>query len=632
MADGGGGRAPAEAGEAAGVPARGGREAVRDLVFFSLFFLYLWLEVDLRLVYHGGPAVLGFPPFFRGGAFFRPFLSRPGGLVEYGSAFFAQGFALGWAGALVVTLQAWLISLGTGGYLGAMGARRPHGARFLGPVLMLIGYAEYRYTFRVTTTVLAAVLLAWGYARGRPRSDRLAVPVFLGMHLAAYVVAGAGHFLFAALAAIHEGLARRRWGPALVCAASAAVLPGIVGFHGFGVAAADAYGCGLFAPLEPHVYGVFAGTVAKLSLLYLFLPVAAVVLRPRRGGAGAGAPASAGPFRRAAGFAAPLVLGAAVVGIFRDAGQKAELRIGYCSYHGRWTELLEVAEGLRRKGRYPNPAVLHAVARALYHSGRLGTDLFRHPLGPGVLLLSDESYPEIYVGWYRFDTLLDLGQVNYAEFHLNHCAEYFGPRPVLLKRLAWVHLGKGDLPTARVYLHALSRTLFDAGWARGYLERLRSDPALSADGEIQRLRRRRVEKDRAVHPARYEDRHGFSDMERMLLELLEKDPGNRMAAEYLMALYLLNRRPDMAVAHLGRLRRAGFSRLPPLYEEAVLVHAMIRGAPPEPGLFEIGEEARARAARFSEALGGYWGDRDPRRLEEFRGGYLHYHFFGGAVP
>jgi hypothetical protein len=60
---------------------------MRTLVFFILFYLYLWLEVELRLIYHGSGMVPNFPVFFRGWAFFRQFTSYPGGLVEYLSAF-----------------------------------------------------------------------------------------------------------------------------------------------------------------------------------------------------------------------------------------------------------------------------------------------------------------------------------------------------------------------------------------------------------------------------------------------------------------------------------------------------------------------------------------------------------------
>ena len=48
--------------------------ASQSLIFFVLFYLYLWLGVDLRLIYYGAGVITNFP------AFFRTFLSYPGGL------------------------------------------------------------------------------------------------------------------------------------------------------------------------------------------------------------------------------------------------------------------------------------------------------------------------------------------------------------------------------------------------------------------------------------------------------------------------------------------------------------------------------------------------------------------------
>lgn len=72
----------------------------RGLIFFVLFYLYLWLGVDLRLIYSCTEVITNFPVFYKGWVFFSDFLSRPGGLVEYTGAFLSQFFYIGWAGAL----------------------------------------------------------------------------------------------------------------------------------------------------------------------------------------------------------------------------------------------------------------------------------------------------------------------------------------------------------------------------------------------------------------------------------------------------------------------------------------------------------------------------------------------------
>ena len=85
---------------------KGFNRTIQSSVFFLLFYLYLWLYIDLKLIYHGGGMIMTFPVFFRGWVFFREFTSYPGGIVESLSAFLSQFFYYSWAGALVVTVQA----------------------------------------------------------------------------------------------------------------------------------------------------------------------------------------------------------------------------------------------------------------------------------------------------------------------------------------------------------------------------------------------------------------------------------------------------------------------------------------------------------------------------------------------
>jgi len=130
----------------------------RSLIFFVPFCLYLWFVVDLRLIYNYTEVITNFPVFYRGWAFFRGFLSHPGGLVEYTGAFFSQLFYIGWAGALVVTIQAWLMSVCFGCILKAVNLSHLSLLRFIPPILLLITYTQYTYHFITTMAFLATLL------------------------------------------------------------------------------------------------------------------------------------------------------------------------------------------------------------------------------------------------------------------------------------------------------------------------------------------------------------------------------------------------------------------------------------------------------------------------------------------
>ncbi|MHC4337109.1 MAG: DUF6057 family protein [Planctomycetota bacterium] len=154
----------------------------QSFVFFVLFYLYLWLVVDLRLIYHGGGMITNFPVFYRGWTFFRPFLSYPGGPVEYVCAFLSQLLYIGWAGAIVVTAQAWLICLCTGYILKAIGALGLRLLRFVPPVLILITYTQYTYHFVTTTALLTSLLFVCLYIRIAQKSKPFCLVMSCFLH------------------------------------------------------------------------------------------------------------------------------------------------------------------------------------------------------------------------------------------------------------------------------------------------------------------------------------------------------------------------------------------------------------------------------------------------------------------
>ena len=165
--------------------------------------------------------------------------------------------------------------------------------------------------------------------------------------------------------------------------------------------------------------------------------------------------------------------------------------------------------------------------------------------------------------WELSDTYIDLGQMNMAEYSLVMSMEMYGERPIILKRLALVNMVKGKTGAAKVCLGALSRTLFDAGWAKEYLAKIERDPNLSTDKEVQQLR--------SMMPAI--DRDFTSVDENIFLDLLDKNRQNRMAFEYLMGFYLLTGQFDKFAGNLDRLDDFDYARIPRVYEEAILFYS-----------------------------------------------------------
>jgi hypothetical protein len=629
-------------------------EAIRSIVFFSLLYLYLWLVVKPCLIYSCG-TITNFPAFYKGWPFFRDCMSYPGGVLRYLCALGPQFFYHSWAGALVITGQAWAIVACTGWLFRTLAIPGWRLLQFVPALLVLAAYAQYSFHFPTITGALASLLFGCLYVTAASPGRREwcaehtlpAVAVYLGLSVISYTSSAAAYLPFAILCAIYELLYRRRYGVGLVYLLFAAILPYLVGVLVFHVSVVNAYTDMLPFSWQIRGWAVRERMIAVVYALY-FLQIAVTLVwglwrgfaawlssrkAPTRaepaGRKSAVRPAKpakslSGTFRRR--IAGPVVrwtiessfllaIAAGVAWFSLDDGQKALLEVHHYACHRMWPQVLEAAR------RCPdNYTVMNAVNRALYHTGRLNRDMFTFLQHPDALMLTGEDHFLPY--WHKFDTLIDLGLMNLAEKDLTECMETFGEHPMILQRLATVDLAKGKIDAARIYLGVLRKTLFFDEWANDYLSRLDADPTLSGDPEIQHLRAQCLKKDSTAL---------FYAKEPMLSALVEQGGPNRMAFEYLMASYMLTGQLGRFAQNLTRLSELGYTQVPPLYQEAAVIYAYGTRKPIPLGGLTISPEAQQRIERFTSIYNKYGRDRDAAFNElarEFRGSYFFYRIYG----
>jgi hypothetical protein len=606
----------------------------RSGVFFVLFYLYFVFEIDVRLLYHCCGLIDNFPAFYTGGDFFGGFLGYPGGLLEYLSAFLSQLFYYSWAGAAVVTVQAWLMCLGADHVVAALGMPRWRGLRFVGPLLVLVAYSRYTFYLPTAMGFLTALLAFCLYLRLRSDKIGQSLVLLLVVSAALYVTAGGPFLLLALLVGLYELLFRRRVPMALASLAVGVVMPYVLGVVAYGQRPHDAY-FGLL-PLSWKVMGAQTNAVVQWTLygLYLFLPAAVAALglghlwsgrataRTGRTGPGDGASVPQKPRwtfwgdnQGAFGLnCATLVLAAMTLAVliqFRDTKVRTLFQVDYYCRQKMWSKVIEA--GRRVPYHY---LVCHAVNRALYHTGRLGDDMFAFPQHPSALLLTGRE-----ALWQKFDTCIDLGLLNEAENALTISMEMFGERPVLLQRLALVNMAKGNIGAARVLFGALSKAPFWADVARNGLARLDSDPTLTNDPEVQRLRAVMLRTDFVS---------GGGDS---LASLLHENPRNRMAYEYALAALLLVKDVDAFMKAFDMFHLTGESKFPRHHQEALLLFRTLKQQPIDvPGQF-IATTVKTQLHEFLQALQRHSKDPAAARaaLKPLYGDtYFYYYFFFGS--
>ena len=613
---------------------------LQSFLFFTFFYLYLWLYVDLKLIYNGAGIITDFPVFYKGWAFFMPFLSYPGGPVEYLSAFLSQLLYYSWAGALVITLQAWLMCLCLDYILKAANSLRSHLICFTLPILLLVLYTKYTYFFVTTMAFLTALLTACLYlkiALSRARNFSC-VSVFLILSIILYYLASGAFLLFAVICAFYELIFRSRWKIGLFYLLSAAAIPYILGVLIFQISTIDA-----FSNLLPFTWKILnyqarKRAVAIVYVLYLLPPSMLLVFglwgvlikrlyltKIRSGGKSvkkhrkefSNLPAKifswyicSPKLKFVVELLLLFVISGSTIFFSRNDNLRTRFKVDYYAYHKMWPELLTSAR------QYPtDPFIAHAVNRALYHTGRLGYNMFFWPQHPDYLFLSDNKYKWMY--WQIFDVFLDIGVLNIAENALTECLEGLGSRPMVLQRLALINMVKGNSGSARIYLGALNKTLFNADWAKHYLDLLETDPDLSTDKYIQHLRSICLDKDCLTSSLR---------KERTLSWLLEKNSQNRMAFEYLMAWYMLNKHLGKLVQNFERLKDFDYRELPTHYEEAALIYVYgtrktlnLSGYQPNP-------QKRRQIEDFSRLINSYGGDKKAA-FNEVSKKFLNTYFF-----
>ncbi|UCC21467.1 MAG: hypothetical protein JSW23_06530 [Planctomycetota bacterium] len=209
-----------------------------------------------------------------------------------------------------------------------------------------------------------------------------------------------------------------------------------------------------------------------------------------------------------------------------------------------------------------------------------------------------------------------------AEHEATQSLEVLGDRPLLLQRLALINMVKDNSGAARSYLGALRKTLFYNDWADVRLERLDSDTSFSQDDRVRHLRRMMLTND-------YD--FSFLTTKEMFAILLSENKQNRMAFEYLMALYLLTGRLDEFVQNLPRLDDFDYPQIPPLYEQAVLLYTYNTKKEVSLSGRQISQQSLRRFNDFIQLVNSYEQDRQAalkKLAKDYGDSYLFYATFG----
>lgn len=232
---------------------------------------------------------------------------------------------------------------------------------------------------------------------------------------------------------------------------------------------------------------------------------------------------------------------------------------------GRWDEVVKRTNEWAATARQ-NHLMSYFRALGLYHTGQLYDHLLDFPQTYGIRSLffpwrGDKNQAEY--GHYVYQ---DLGHINEAHRWVFEALVGWGETAPLLNYLIEYNIAMGRPVVADKFLVQLEKSLFyrdRAKTLRGYLEK----------GEVPGMRY--AMKDASAKPVRWNNVINIGGETRFILN---EDPGNEMARQYLIMAMLLVGNRDAVLRNLVELYPVEeYPELPRLLQEALLMYRKVIG-------------------------------------------------------
>ncbi len=520
------------------------RGIVRQAAFYGLLaialFFYFWKAVRAQLYFNAQE-----PVFFLGSDFLRAHLDYPGGLLDYAAAFIAHLTYVPILGAAAFALLDTGLVLLFSAFLKRLNSHAPFFAAplLLAPLLVL--HNNYHFPPTIVLALAAATAAALGYTVIKSVSGRLGYTVAAATLL--YYLAGNALFAYAVAVVIFEVTCSRR---SLVPIAATVVLVFMLPYAA-GARCTIMPNRAFLFPLVPEKSAGYSPWMlyAVFAVLLLLAPLGAALWKK--------------PFfgSRKAFFvqALPLTVLLLAAALFTLRTEERQFwMFDYYARKGLWRELLKLCE----RPYLRNKQVMLQINRALLQTGALGDRMFfyHQPFDREGLFVFDEY--DVTTTLIRSDLYFDLGHYNAAKQWAHEALSVRGETVWNLQRLALCYLIFEQKDAAALFFRKLEKTLFHREWARRYRPFWSGAADVRSDRELAALIANRVERDFITFP---------NYPEQDLPHLLQKNPRNRAAFEYLMADLLLSKKLKRFVDEL-RSRRLLGAPLPLHYQEALLFY------------------------------------------------------------
>jgi hypothetical protein len=563
-------------------------------------------------------------------SFFTSFLRYPGGIADYASEFITQFFYFKILGSFLIVLIAALL-----GTIAIFLVERVAGkiklyfsviAVFL--LLSLLIQCNYYYPFYASVRLLFAasfVLIFYIFSSKLPRS-RYPVSLLLAVVLF-YLAGGAALFTYAIsiiLLQIHSYGKKKDWFMLPLFTLFAGLIPYLSYKYVFLVNLPLVYDLTHSKSPEIIYYAPDYKLYALYSLLPLFLFIAILYSRlkiryekapsvpkvkktdsikkgikkqdtrttvsekPVKG------KTSGSPVLWLAGQLIVMAVVATVtLNATLDRALRNKLLVSYYASNADWEKVIQSVKAVEGYDLFVNVE----YNRALANTGKLTDNLFSYYQLAGSSGLFIDGKVTSDIPFICCDQYYDLGFMHESQHWAFEAQTIFPNSPRLLKRLVQINLVMGNYDLAQKFLNQLDENMLYQDWVNRYRKFIDDTTLVSKDAEL-------------AYKRKCEPKEAFtaSDASVKLTKMIEANPGNKLAYDYLLCSTLLDGDLASFKSFLSKNNHLYGSSLPRALEEALVLYYYMSRQGPAPGEFKCSAERQKQFISFVKAIKPFGSD------------------------
>jgi hypothetical protein len=286
-------------------------------------------------------------------------------------------------------------------------------------------------------------------------------------------------------------------------------------------------------------------------------------------------------------------------------------------YEQDWDAVIEHQESVRLS----NVVAQYYYNLALSEKDQLCDRMFFGPqdFGPRALIIAWDAKAgtnNIARGVYFYYA---IGLINEAHRWAYESMVAQGYRPENMKLLIKTDLINGHYRMAEKYIHILKSTFHYRVWAEKYEAMLYRPDLIGSDPELGEKLKLMPKEDFSIR---------IRNPQTNIPPLLQGNPDNKKAFEYMIAWFLLEKNIGMVINEVQRMKEMSYTRIPKHIEEALIVYNTINiGMMPDLGGLLISEETIKSFRQYELFANPFTGFQPPNRKEmpkSIRGTYWFY--------